>query len=350
MESLIRQWEGESVVVRHDRETGAWIFIAIHSSVLGPAAGGTRMRVYPEVDDALRDALRLGEAMTCKFAVAGLPQGGGKAVIALPPDFDPSARSGLLRRYGALLRQLGGAFSTGPDVGTSPEDMDVIAETGAPHVFARTPAKGGAGGSGPATALGVFAALGAAAERVFGDPSLAGRRVLVQGAGSVGGALIERLVEAGAEVSFSDVDPEALRRFKDELGLPLVPPESVYDAPCDLFSPCALGGVLHEATIPRLRCRAIAGAANNQLATPEDAERLRARGILYAPDFVASLGGALAITGIEARGWSKERADEEVRGRIVDTLREIFTRAEAEGVTPEEAARRMARERIAAGA
>jgi glutamate dehydrogenase/leucine dehydrogenase len=164
----------------------------------------------------------------------------------------------------------------------------------------------------------------------------------------VGGPLIERLAAAGAEVSFSDVDPEALRRFRDELGLPLVSPESVYDTPCDLFSPCALGGVLNEATIPRLRCRAIAGAANNQLATPEDAERLRARGILYAPDFVASLGGALATTGIEALGWSRERADEEVR-RIGDTLREVFARAEAEGVTPEEAARRRARERIAAG-
>lgn len=349
MESLIRQWDGESVVVRHDRETGAWIFLAIHSSVLGPAAGGTRMRVYPNLDDALRDALRLAEAMTCKFAVSGLPQGGGKAVIALPPGFDPAARPGLLRRYGTLLRQLGGFFSTGPDVGTSPEDMDVIAETGAPHVFACTPAKGGAGGSGPATALGVFAALEAAAERVFGNLSLAGRRVLVQGAGSVGGALIERLAGAGAEVLLSDVDPVAAQRFRDAFGVALVPPESVYGTPCDLFSPCALGGVLDEATIPRLRCRAIAGAANNQLATPEDAERLRARGILYAPDFVASLGGALAVTGIEALGWSPERADEEVRRRIVDTLREVFARAEAQDVTTEEAARRIARERIAAG-
>lgn len=349
MEALIRQWDGESVVVRHDRETGAWIFIAIHSSVLGPAAGGTRMRVYPSVDEALADALRLGEAMTCKFAVSGLPQGGGKAVIALPPGFDPAARPGLLRRYGTLLQRLNGAFSTGPDVGTSPEDMDVIAQTGSPHVFARTPAQGGAGGSGPATALGVFAALEAAAERVFGDPSLAGRRVLVQGAGSVGGALVERLAAAGAQVLLSDVDAAAARRFADGPGVALVPPERVYDTPCDLFSPCALGGVLSEATIPLLGCRAVAGAANNQLATPEDAERLRARGILYAPDFVASLGGALAITGLEALGWSRERADEEVRRRIGDTLREVFARAEAEGVTTEEAARRIAQERIAAG-
>ncbi|HSF42407.1 MAG TPA: Glu/Leu/Phe/Val dehydrogenase family protein, partial [Thermoanaerobaculia bacterium] len=225
-------------------------------------------------------------------------------------------------------------------------DMDVIAETGAPYVFARTPARGGAGGSGPATALGVFVALQAAAESALGNPSLAGRRVLVQGAGSVGGTLIERLVAAGAEVVWSDVDPAALERFRDGLGLPFVSPESVYDTPCDLFSPCALGGVLSEATIPRLRCRAVAGAANNQLATPEDAERLRARGILYAPDFVVSLGGSVAITGMEAMGWSHERAEEEVR-RIGDTLRSVFARAEAEGITTDEAARRIARDRLA---
>lgn len=342
MESLIRQWDGESVVVRQDRETGAWIFIAVHSSRLGPATGGTRMRAYPRADDALEDALRLAAAMTYKYAVVGFPRGGGKAVIGLPAGFDPAARPGLLRRYGALLRQLGGFFFTGPDVGTSPADMDVIGETGSPYVFARTPARGGAGGSGPATALGVFVALEAAAERVFGTPSLAGRRVLVQGAGSVGGALLERLVAAGAEAHWSDVDPAAQDRFQ---GLPYVAPESVYDTPCDLFSPCALGGVLNEVTIPRLRCRAVAGAANNQLATPEDAERLRARGILYAPDFVASLGGSVAITGMEAMGWSRERAEEEVR-RIGNTLRQVFARAAAEGTTTDVAARRIAEDRL----
>lgn len=345
MESLIRQWDGESVVVRQDRETGAWIFIAVHSSVLGPAIGGTRMRSYPRLDDALEDALRLAAAMTYKYAVAGFPRGGGKAVICLPAGFDPAARPALLRRYGALLKQLGGFFSTGPDVGTSPADMDVIGETGSPYVFARTPARGGAGGSGPATALGVFVALEAAAGQVFGNPSLAGRRVLVQGAGSVGGVLIERLVAAGAEVLWSDVDPAALERFR---ALPFVAPERVYDTECDLFSPCALGGVLNEATIPRLRCRAVAGAANNQLATPEDAERLRARGILYAPDFVVSLGGSVAITGIEAMGWSRERAEEEVR-RIGDALRNVFARAEAEGITTDVAARRIAEDRLAGG-
>lgn len=345
--NLLEDWDGEAVVVRHDQPSGAWIFIAIHSTSLGPAAGGTRMRTYPDPGAALQDALRLAEAMTLKYAVPGFPRGGGKAVIAVPPDLDPEARTALLRRYGTLLRQLGGLFLTGPDVGTSSEDMDVIGETGAPYVFARTPARGGAGGSGPATALGVFAALEAAAGHVFGEASLRGRHVLVQGTGSVGSALIERLLTAGAKVSFSDVDPGAVRRFRDERGLEYVPPEAVFETPCDLFSPCALGGVLNEATIPRLRCRAVAGAANNQLATPEDAERLRARGILYAPDFVVSLGGAMAITGREAMGWTPAQADREVL-RIGDTLRKVFDRAEADGLTTEAAARRIAKETLAA--
>jgi leucine dehydrogenase len=344
---LLEDWDGEAVVVRRDRPSGAWIFIAVHSTRLGPAAGGTRMRTYPDPGAALRDALRLAEAMTLKYAVPGFPRGGGKAVIAVPPDLDPAARTALLRRYGELVRELGGLFLTGPDVGTSSEDMDVIGETGSPYVFARTPARGGAGGSGPATALGVFAALEAAAGRVFGEDSLRDRHVLVQGAGSVGGALIERLLAAGARVSFSDVDPGAVRRFRDERGLEYVPPEAVFETPCDLFSPCALGGVLNEATIPRLRCRAVAGAANNQLATPEDAERLRARGILYAPDFVVSLGGAMAVTGLEAMGWTPAQAEREVL-RIGDTLRKVFDRAEADGLTTEAAARRIARETLAA--
>ena len=344
---LLEAWDGETVLARHDEPTGSWILIAVHSTRLGPATGGTRMRSYPDPGAALRDALQLASAMTLKYAVGGFPRGGGKAVIAVPPDLDPAARTGLLHRYGEFLRELGGLFWTGPDVGTSSADMDVISETGSPYVFARTPARGGAGGSGPATALGVFAALEAAAERVFGEASLRGRHVLVQGAGGVGGALIEHLLAAGARVSFSDVDPEAVRRFRDERGLGYVPPEEALETPCDFFSPCALGGILCEATIPRLRCRAVVGAANNQLAAPGDAERLRARGILYAPDFVVSLGGAMAITGMEAMGWTPARAETEVL-RIGDTLRKVFDRAEADGLTTEAAARRIAKEALAA--
>ena len=340
-------WDGESILTRWDADSGAWIFVAIHSTRLGPASGGTRMASYPDRDAARRDAMRLAAGLTYKWAAAGFPRGGGKAVIAVPAGLSPAARRDLLRRYGSLVAELGGRFWTGADVGTSAEDMDIIAETGAPYVFSRTPAHGGAGGSGTWTALGVFAAMGSACQRLFGNPSLSGRRVLVQGAGSVGGPLIARLVEAGAAVSVSDVAPDATRRLSDLPGLAFVPPEEVFQTPCDLFAPCALGAVLNADTIPLLRCRTVVGAANNQLATPEDAERLRDRGILYAPDFVVNAGGATAITGMEAMGWSAERAEQEVLG-IAATLSRVFALAEAEGITTDAAARRLAEERLRA--
>ena len=317
--------------------------IALHSSRLGPASGGTRMKPYASLDAAREDAMRLSEGMTYKWAAAGFPRGGGKAVIAVPPGLDGAVRDALLRRYGSYIQELAGRFWTGADVGTSARDMDVIAETGAPYVFSRTPEHGGAGDSGPWTALGVFSAIEATCARVFGTPAVAGRRILVQGTGSVGGRLIERLAEAGAAVSFSDVLPAAVAKYRDGLGLTFVAPDAVFDTPCDILAPCALGGVLDARSIPRLACRAVVGAANNQLATPEDAGRLRARGILYAPDFVVNAGGAIAITGQEALGWPDEKAREEVL-RIGSTLSRIFDLAEAEGITPDAAARRIAEE------
>ncbi len=307
------------------------------------------MKSYPDVRAALEDALRLAEGMTYKFAGPGMPYGGGKAVIALPDGFDPQARLPLLRRYGALVHQLGGLFSTGPDVGTSSADMDVIAETGAPYVFARTPAAGGAGSSGPFTAVGVFTGIQVVCEHVFGGPSLEGRRVLVQGTGSVGGSLIEHLRAAGAEVSFSEVDEDAIHRFRDELGLSFVPPEAVYATDCDVLAPCALGGVLNGSTIPQLRCRAVVGGANNQLAEPEDAERLRARDILYAPDYVVNVGGAMAGIGLETQGWTREQAQREVAEYVRRALHQIFQLAAAECITTEAAARRIAGRRLSGG-
>lgn len=349
MERLLRQWDGETTLIRRDVATGAWIVIAIHSTRLGPAVGGTRMRPYADLREAMADAHRLAAGMTLKFAVPGMPYGGGKAVIAVPPDLDPAARAGLLRRYGALVAELGGRYRTAPDVGTSSEDMDVIAETAAPWVFGRTPANGGAGPSGPATAVGVHAAIEVVCERRFGDPSPRGRRVLVQGAGSVGARLIALLREAGAAVAFSDTDAAAARRWHDA-GVPSVSPGDVASTACDVYAPCALGGVLNADTIPRLACRAIAGGANNQLASPGDAEALRARGILYAPDFVANVGGAMAGIRMEADGWSRERAEGEVTLRVREALARVFAIAEAADVTTDEAARRLAAERLAAAA
>jgi glutamate dehydrogenase/leucine dehydrogenase len=342
----MKGWDGESLVSRRDPETNTWMFVALHSSRLGPSTGGTRMIPYADLASARRDAMRLSEGMTYKWAAAGFPRGGGKGVIAAPPGLDRRAREGLLRRYGQLVKDLGGRFWTGADAGTSAEDMDVIAETGAPYVFSRTEAGGGAGSSAPWTARGLFASVETVCRRLFGAPSLEGRSVLVQGAGSVGRPLIERLASAGARVFFSDIEPDAAR-LRSGTGATYVPPESLLETPCELFSPCALGAVLNADTIPRLRCRAIVGAANNQLAEPEDAERLRAAGILYAPDFVVNAGGAIAITGIEALGWPREKAEREVDA-IADSLSRILDLADSEGITTDAAARRIADRRLGA--
>lgn len=347
MESLLKQWDGEEVMIRFDRPTGAWILMAIHSTRLGPpVSGGTRMKSYPDVTLALQDALQLSAAMTSKLALAGIAHGGGKVVIAVPPDLDPAERPGLLRRYGTLLQQLGGLFLTGPDVGTSPADMDVIAKTGAPYVFSRTPEAGGAGDSGPGTAIGVFAAIRVTCEQLFGSDSVAGKRILVQGTGHVGQALIEMLQAAGAELLFSEVDETAIQHFRDEQGLPFVPPEAVYDTPCDIFSPCALGGILSPNTIPRLKCRAVVGSANNQLTGPAEAERLRAREILYAPDIAINIGGLMSIVGMETAGWSQPEAFERVSTVVEQTLRQVYELAATEGIDTHTAALRIADRRL----
>ncbi len=346
MEALLEEWDGETVIFHHDRPTDAWILIAIHSSHLGPATGGTRMKPYACLEAALADALRLASGMTYKFAVPGIERGGGKAVISIPEDLEPDSRPALLRRYGALVHQLGGLFYTGPDLGTSPADMDIIAETGAPYVFSRTREAGGPGSPGPFTALGVLTGIQVACERVFGELSLRPRKILVQGAGNVGRTLIEHLRRAEAEVMFSEVDDELIRYFMDELGLQFIPAEEVYATECDVFAPCALGGVLNESTISRLKCRIVAGGANNQLALPEDAERLRARAITYAPDYVINVGGAMAILGIELLGWSQGEAEEKVIGAVRRTLQRIFEMAEAENITTDKAARRIADEHM----
>lgn len=346
MESLLSKWDGETVITRYDHPTGAWIFIAIHSTRLGPAGGGTRMKPYPTPEAALQDALRLSAAMTYKFAIPGMPYGGAKAVIALPATFDPQERPALLRRYATLIRQLGGFFSTAPDVGTSSADMDILAEIAAPYVSGCTTAAGGAGDSGPITAYGVWAALAVVCEALDGNPSLQGRRVLVQGTGNVGGTLIHLLRAAGAAVLFTDINEAAIHYFRDELGLPFVPPASVYTTACDIFAPCALGGILNAATIPQLQCRAVAGGANNQLGSLADAALLCARNILYAPDYVINVGGALGLTGMETKGWSQAQAEKEVSESVQRSLRQVFALATAEGLTTEAAARRIAEERI----
>lgn len=347
IESLLEEWDGEEVIIRRDEPTGSWIIIAVHSTRLGPTVGGTRMKPYPDLEAALRDALRLSSGMTIKFAVPNLPYGGGKAVIKVPENPDRNQRAALLGRYGKLVHQLSGLFNTGPDVGISSQDMDIIGETGAPYVFSRTPEAGGAGSPGPFTALGVFTAMEVVCERIFGEGSLKDRKILVQGAGSVGEALIDILSKAGAEIYFTDVDEATVSRIIGKHGARFIPPGEIFTTECDIFAPCALGGVLSFETIPVLKCSAVAGGANNQLAQAEDAERLRARGILYSPDYVNNIGGAMAIIGMETRGWSRREAEKNVIESVGTALRKVFKAAVDEGITTEEAARRLAEEHLA---
>ena len=339
-ESLLAGWEGEHAVVRHDAESGAWMFVCVHSTALGPAGGGTRMRVYPAPADGLADAMRLSGAMTWKMAGAGMPRGGGKAVLAVPelPTGEPRKR--LLRRYGELVASLGGTYRTAGDMNISPEDLDVVAET-CPWVYGTT---GRGGNSGRGTARGGLHAIRATVEHVFGSPDLAGRSVLVQGAGAVGAVLARELADAGARVLVSDVDESRAAAT----GCETVPPERVLETEVDVYSPCAVGGTLDAESIPRLVCRAIAGCANNQLAEPEDAERLQERGILYAPDYIVNAGGIIQLIGLEDEGWDEAQLEERLAG-IGDTLRTLFAEADADGVTPAEAADRLVRRRLAAG-
>jgi leucine dehydrogenase len=340
VEDLIRAWDGEEVVVRYDRPTRSWMFVCIHSTARGPAGGGTRMKTYAEPSAGLADAMRLAGAMTLKMAAVDMPFGGGKAVLAVPDLLDGDARRGLLLRYADLVASLRGTFNTGPDVNTSAADMDVIGER-CPYVFCRSEEHGGSGDPGPHTARGVFHGIRASVRHLFGSDSLEGRVVLVQGLGSVGGPLAEELVAAGARVLASDVVPGRA----ESLGAEVVPAEEVIGAECDVYAPCALGGTLNAETIPRLRCRIVAGSANNQLTEPADAERLRAVGILYAPDFVINAGGVLNSLGAEHLDWTRERIEERLAG-IGATLEEIYARAEAEGVSTEAAAEQLAESRL----
>ena len=330
LQEQIEGWEGECVVVRHDAETGAWIFIAVHDRTLGMAMGGCRMRVYPEPVDGLRDAQRLAAGMTLKWAGIDFPLGGGKAVLAVPGPLDGPAREGLLLRFGALVEGLGGMYGTGVDLGTTPADMEIVGRMTS-RVAGRPVEVGGAGDPGPWTALGVYEGMRAAAEHALGSADLAGRTVLVQGVGGVGRPLAERLREAGARVLVSDADGERAARVGSEIGADTVSPEEAYAAECDIFAPCAVGGVLNERTVPLLRCRIVAGSANNQLEGEEDAARLAGRGILYVPDFILNAGGAVAHGILEFLDWPASEVEPRVR-RIGETVRALL--AESRGKDP----------------
>ncbi len=326
-----------------DPATDTWIFIALHDTRMGPAVGGTRMKTYPTLGEGLLDAMRLAEGMTYKWAGVGIPFGGGKAVLATRETLTGDRRQRLLERYGRLLSSLRGAFRTGVDLGTTPEDMKVVSG-GAPYVMGIL--HGHSTDPGPYTALGVLAGMRAALQSRFGDSSLEGRSVLIQGVGDVGLPLAHMLADAGARLVMCDIDEETARASAERLVGTVVAPADMADAEVDIYSPCAVGATLDAETVPRLRCHIVAGSANNQLQAPEDAERLHERDILYAPDYIINAGGAIAFGRMQLGVTDEEQIRSEVEG-IGATLAAIFEEAAAGDESPVHAARRRAERYLA---
>lgn len=329
----------EEVIVCQDPEAGYRAILALHSTVLGPATGGTRLRAYDGPDAALMDALRLSRAMTYKNAAAGLALGGGKAVILAPSE--PFDREQLFLAHGRAVDRLGGRFITGEDVGTGPADFEVAArqtqwvagfdsEVGPPSSW---------------TARGVMAGIVACAEHRWGTASLEGRTIAIQGCGNVGAGLSRALHRAGARLVVCDVDQERARDLAEEVGGSVVEPTQIYEADVDLFAPCALGAVLNDQTIPRLRAQVVAGAANNQLAEARHAAALADRGILFAPDFVINAGGVIAGSAPLLK-QSMEDMVRQIEG-IAETLHEIFDDSDRDGLTTLQAAERRAEQVLA---
>ena len=335
----------EQVVWCAHGPTGLRAVIAIHSTVLGPALGGTRFRAYASEEEALADVLRLSRGMTYKAALAGLDLGGGKAVILGDPRRVRS--DDLLRAYGRFVHSLGGRYVTAEDVGTDQADMDVVRQV-TPHVTGASASLGGSGDPSPATALGLLHALHAVVAHAFGSASLEGRHVVVLGVGKVGSALVGHLVAAGAKVSVADIDATRVHAMVRHHGARAMGVDEALTADADVLSPCALGAVLDAASIARLRCRAVCGSANNQLAEVDDARRLADRGILYAPDYVVSAGGIVNIAE-ELAGYDRARAAARLAG-IGTTTARVLADAARLGITPLAAADRLAEARLHAAA
>ena len=336
--------EGHEQVVFHaDTASGLRVVVAIHSTLLGPALGGTRWQPYASDADALDDALKLSRAMTAKAALARLLLGGGKAVVAGDPNAKSDAQ---LRAYGRFIESLGGRYITTTDVGTTTAEIDRIAgETR--HVVGTSPELGGSGDTSALTAETVLHGIRAGLEHVFGLDSLARRRVVVIGIGKVGARVARALVRAGAEVIVADVRADAAALFANELGAKATDAGTAHTIACDVLSPNALGGLLTEETIPQLNCRIVCGGANNQLARdPQDAALLAEREILYVPDYMVNSGGLINVA-VEREGYDAERAAELAAG-VFETAQEVLALAKQRQTTPAEAASRIVAERLAA--
>ena len=331
----------EQVVFWSEPAAGYRGIIVVHDTTLGPGMGGTRYWNYATDEAALRDALLLARAMTYKAALAGLDSGGGKSVIL--GDSRRADRGALFRAHGRAVASLGGRYIAAEDVGTSAEDMAIVLR----ETEFVAGLRDRSGDPSPLTALGVAQAIRAGCSERYGDGSLEGLRVVVQGLGAVGSRLCGILAREGARLTVTDIDTARVQATAGRLGADAVAPGDVYGVEADVFAPCALGGVINDETVPRLRVGVVAGAANNQLAEPRHEAALRERDILYVPDYVGNAGGLISIYG-ERHGWSPSRSRRKV-AEIFGTLCRIFALARRDGTMPGAAANRLAEERLAAG-
>jgi leucine dehydrogenase len=340
----VRSEDFEQIVYCHDPRLGLKAIISLHSTVLGPATGGCRMWNYESEEQALDDVLRLSKGMTYKASMAGLDWGGGKAVIIGDPKTAKNPQ--LLARFGEFVDRLGGNYITAKDVGITSDDLKAI-KSRTRHVLGIEGEPGSSGDPSPATAWGVFHGMRAAARHGLGAGSLSGITVALQGLGTVSSYLLDHLKADGAQVIGCDIDPAAVERAQRKHGIETVSPDAIHDVPCDIFSPSALGGAINAATLPRLKAKVIAGAANNQLATPAEGLELQRRGITYAPDYVINGGGLINIyyEGHNRGGYSRAQAFDHV-ARIGQAIAGILERARSEKLPPAVIADRIAEERI----
>jgi len=337
----------EQIIYCHDPKVGLKAIIAVHSTVLGPAVGGCRMWHYHDENEALTDVLRLSKGMTYKAAVANLKWGGGKSVIIGDPHKDKTPE--LLHRFGEFVERLGGNYITAKDVGIGAEDLREI-KTNTHHILGIEGESNSSGDPSPATAWGVYHGMKSAVKAGFGSESLKGIRVALQGLGSVSHSLLGHLVKEGAVVTGCDVEKEAIDRARNEYGIEIVSPEAIYDVDCDVFSPSALGAVINKETIPRIKAKVIAGAANNQLATEQDGKVLHEKGVIYAPDYVINGGGLINIyhEKMVQGGYNHDDAFKHV-AEIHQTMDQIIDRSKRDNIPTFIIADHIAEERVEAG-
>ena len=332
----------EQLVMCSDPASGLKAVIAIHDTTLGPACGGTRIWPYATEEEALQDALRLGRAMTYKSATAGLSLGGGKGVIIADPNSEKT--EALLRAYGRFVDTLGGRYLTTTDVGSTGRDLEFISQE-TDYVVGLPLSLGGSGDTSIMTGLGIYMGMKACAREAWGTDSLRGKKVAMQGFGKVAYHTARHLLEEDAHLVVTDVFEGALDKARD-MGLKVVAPEEIYDVPCDVFSPCALGGVLNRDTIPRLTCRIVAGGANNQLLSDADGEELHRRGILYAPDYVVNAGGIINVSAEVGMDYNPDLAQEKTE-RSYEIMEQVNHISKREEIPTFLAADRLAEERLA---